>query len=38
MTQGLALLSFLVISIVAVGSLLVGARVLRVRARTSIAP
>lgn len=33
MTQGLALLSFLVISFAAIGSLLVGARILRVRAR-----
>ncbi|HSP17943.1 MAG TPA: NADH-quinone oxidoreductase subunit A [Myxococcaceae bacterium] len=33
MTQGLILLSFLVISFLAIGSLLVAARILRVRAR-----
>ena len=33
MTQGLTLLAFLVISTAAVGSLLVGAKLLRVRAR-----
>jgi NADH-quinone oxidoreductase subunit A len=33
MTQGLTLLAFLLISTVAVGSLLVGAKLLRVRAR-----
>src|SRR4029450_10058168 len=33
MTQGPALLAFLVVSFLAVGSLLVGARLLRVRAR-----
>jgi len=33
MTQGLTLLAFLVVSFLAVGSLLVGAKLLRVRAR-----
>src|SRR5215470_16499301 len=35
MTQGLALLAFLVVSFLAVGSLLVGAKLLRVRARVN---
>jgi len=35
MTQGLALLAFLLVSFLAVGSLLVGAKIFRVRARVN---